>query len=167
LRDRRAWRGRGAWRAPIAILGVLAAGVLFFAWRTWHYTGVFSVFHGTQRDLLAIWQPGLTVREVVARAASSVAMVLTVNDPPRFDPFALPVLLGAAAAACAICRVPRLRDLPVAPVLFFFTAIAGALVARGSAYPGRFSVHVLPIASALFVCACAALMRRSREHASH
>jgi hypothetical protein len=37
--------------------------------------------------------------------------------------------------------------------------MASALVARGSAYPGRFSVHVMPITCALTVCAVAAFAR--------
>ena len=150
---------RPRFRSAAIILATLGVGVVLFAWRTWHYTGVFSVFYGTQRDLLAIWQPGMSLRTIVERALSSVAMVLTVNDPPRYDPHALPVLAGAAVAAGAAARLPRLRDLPLPPVLFFFAAIAGAAIARGSAYPGRFSLHVIPITCALVVCAGAAIMR--------
>jgi hypothetical protein len=150
---------RPRFRSAAIILATLAVGLVVFAWRTWYYTGVFSVFHGTQRDLLAIWQPGMSFRTVVERALSSVAMVLTVNDPPRYDPHALPVLAGAAVAAGAAVRLPRLRDLPLPPVLFFFAAIAGAVIARGSAYPGRFSIHVIPITCALVICAAASLMR--------
>ena len=138
----------------------MALGVALFAWRTWYYTGVFSVFHGTQRDLLAIWQPGMTSGQFVRRAFASVMMVLTVNDPPRFDPYALPVLTGAGAAVLGVVRVPGLRRLPLAPSLFFVTAIVGALIARGSSYPGRFSMHVIPITCALCVCALALAGRR-------
>ena len=61
--------------------------------------------------------------------------------------------------------VPRLRDLPAAAVLFFFAAIAGAFIARGWAYTGRFSVHVMPITCALTVCAAASLFKdRPRNH---
>src|SRR5262249_5546500 len=109
-------------------------------------------------DLLAIWQPGMPLRSVVERALSSVAMVLTVNDPPRYDSHALPVLAGAAVAAGAALRLPRLRDLPLPPILFFFAAIPGAVVARGSAYRGRFSIHVIPITCALVVGAGASLI---------
>jgi hypothetical protein len=91
----------------------------------------------------------------------SVMMVLTVNDPARFDVLALPVLAGALVAVLAIVRAPRLRALPLSPVLYFFAAISGALVARGSAYPGRFSMHILPIACALAACGLAVVLRRS------
>jgi hypothetical protein len=149
-----------SWRTLVIIGGTFTIGLLLFAWRTWHYTGVFSIFYGTQRDLLAIWQSGLPARAVLDRMASSVMMVLTVNDPPRWDPFALPVVLGGAVTVLALARVPRVRDIPLAPALFFWTAIAGAFVARGSAYAGRFSVHAIPITSALFVCALAAFFKR-------
>jgi len=49
-----------------------------------------------------------------------------------------------------------LRRLPAGVVLFFVAAIAGALIARGSAYAGRFSIHVIPVACAAFTCALAA-----------
>jgi hypothetical protein len=154
-----AWRPRASSIPAVTIAAVIGAGVGLFAWRTCYYTGVFSVFHGTQRDLLAIWQPGMTAAQFVQRAVASVMMVLTVNDPPRFDPYAVPVLAGAAAAILCVARVPGLRRLPLAPSLFFVTAIAGALVARGSAYPGRFSMHVIPITSAVCVCAVALTSR--------
>src|SRR5581483_8265861 len=151
-------RPLAAWREPAIVAATLGAGVSFFAWRTWHYTGVFSIFYGTQWKLLGIWQPGLDAATLVARMASSVAMVLTVNDPPRFDVFALPVLAGAAAAALAALRVWRFKAVPPRLVLFFAASIAGALVARGSSYPGRFSVHVMPVACAVAVCAAFALV---------
>ena len=140
------------WRQPLVVLATLAVGVLLFAWRTWHYTGVFSLFYGTQWRLLGIWQPGMPIATILRRMASSVAMVLTVNDPPRFDVFAVPVLAGTVGAALAAGRAWRFRSVPVPLVIFFATSIAGALVARGSAYPGRFSVHVIPVACAIAVC---------------
>jgi len=153
--------GRRWWRSPVAIVSVVALGVLLFAWRTWHYTGVFSIFYGTQRELLSIWQPSLPLLAILERMLGSVMMVLTVNDPARFDVVALPVLAGALVAVLAIVRLPWLRAVPVAPVLFFFAAISSALVARGSAYPGRFSMHILPISCALAVCGLAAVRRRA------
>ena len=69
-----------------------------------------------------------------------------------------PVLGGAAAAVLSLAGVPRLRTVPLALVLFFFSTLAGALVARGTAYSGRFSMHVIPAACALSVAAAARLM---------
>jgi hypothetical protein len=161
----RCWTRVTSWRLTAFVVGAVGFGTLLFAWRTWYYTGVFSVFYGTQRDLLRVWQPGTGFGSAVERMAGSVLMVLTVNDPPRFDPFALPVLTGAAAAVAALAGAPRLRALPLAPVLWFLTAIAGAFIARGSAYPGRFSVHVLPVASALAICAIAAIVSPHTKNA--
>jgi hypothetical protein len=133
----------------------LCLGLLLFAWRTWHYTGVFSVFYGTQRDLLALWQPGISAGTLVERMAGSVMMVLTMNDPARFDPYALPLLLGAAISVLAIVGVPRLRELPLAPVVLCLSAISGSLVTRGSAYSGRFSIHVIAVTCAIVTCTAA------------
>jgi len=157
------WLRHSARPAAVCIVAIIATALLLFASRTWLYTGVFSVFYGTQRDLLATWQPGMRWRDGVARMIGSLMMVLTVNDPARFDVSALPVLAGACAAIASVVGIPRLRALPLATVLFFFASIAGALFARGSAYPGRFSVHVIPVTCALSACAAAALTQTGRR----
>ena len=158
-----AWWRRVAWRTVFGVGGGMACGLLFFAWRTWHYTGVFSVFYGTQRYIVAIWQPDQPLRAILARLLTNLARVLTVNDPPRFDVYALPVMVGAIVAVLALVGVPRLRDLPAAAVAFFVCAIAGSFVAYGFAYPGRFSIHMLPITCALTTCACAAIAGGGRR----
>jgi hypothetical protein len=88
-------------------------------------------------------------------------MVLTINDPPRFDPFAVPVMAGAAIAVLAVVNRAVRTAVPVAAALFFLAGISAAFVARGSAYPGRFSLHVLGVTCALFICAVAALIDRA------
>src|SRR6185295_11766710 len=77
--------------------------------------------------------------------------------------YALPILTGAAAAVLSVAGTPRLRDLPAAAVLFFFASIAGAFVAAGWTYTGRFSVHVMPITCALAVCSIAQVPRWLHE----
>src|SRR5439155_22829075 len=52
------WLRHSARPAAVCIVAIIATALLLFASRTWLYTGVFSVFYGTQRDLLATWQPG-------------------------------------------------------------------------------------------------------------
>jgi len=151
------WRRRVSWRTVVIVPAIIGLGLLAFAWRTWHYTGVFSPFHGTSRYVVAIWQPGASIGETLQRLAHSVTMVLTVNDPPRFDMYALPVMIGAAVAVMSVVGTPGLRDLPAPAVLFFFAAIASAFLVAGWAYPGRFSIHVLPITCALAVCGTARL----------
>jgi len=160
-----AWRRRVAWSTVTAVWSCLAVGLLFFAWRTYHYTGVFSVFYGTQRYIVAVWQPRLALSTILENLATSVGKVLTVNDPPRFDVYALPVMLGALVGLLSLAGVPRLRDLPAAAVLFFWASIASAFVAYGWVYPGRFSIHVLPITGALATCAAARLSMRSHPAA--
>ena len=150
-----AWWRRVAWRTALIVPSVIGFGLLFFAWRTWYYTGVFSLFYGTQRYVVAIWQPGAPLGDSLGRLVHSVMLVLTVNDPPRFDPYALPILVGAAVAVLSVAGTPRLRDLPAAAVLFFFASIAGAFIAAGWTYTGRFSIHVMPITCALTTCAIA------------
>ena len=157
-----AWRPRATLKPALTIAATIGVGVTLFAWRTWYYTGVFSVFYGTQRDLLALWRPGMPAAQFLQRVAGSVMMVLTVNDPPRFDPYALPVLVGAVAATLRLVRIPGLRSLPLAPSLFFVTGIVAAFIARGSAYPGRFSMHVIPVTCAVCVCAVAHVGRGLR-----
>src|SRR5262245_51263649 len=150
----RPWR-RISWWTVAGVWGGIACGLIFFAWRTWHYTGVFSVFYGTQRYIVAIWQPD-SLHASLDRLRTNLGRVLTVNDPPRFDIYALPVMTGAVAAVASLLGLPRFRDMPAAAVLFFAASMAGAFVAFGFAYPGRFSIHLLPITSALTVCAVAA-----------
>ena len=157
------WWRRVAWRTAVIVPSVIGLGLLCFAWRTWLYTGVFSVFHGTQRYIVSLWQPGAPVGVTLRRVAHSVLLVLTVNDPPRFDPFALPILAGAVVAVLSIAGTPKLRDLPAAAVLFFFASIAGAFVAAGWTYTGRFSIHVMPITCALAACGAARLIGGRRK----
>jgi hypothetical protein len=159
------WRRRVCWRTAAIVPGCLGIGALLFAWRTWHYTGIFSVFYGTQRDHLATWGPGVSISAAAGRIAESLLMILTVNDPPRFDPHALAVLGGAAICGLAALGTPKLRQIPLQLVLFFFTSIAGAIVARGSAYPGRFSIHLIPVTCAALACGIAALTSRPARQA--
>ena len=80
------WWRRVAWRTVVIVACIIGLGLLALAWRNWHYSGVFDTFYGTQRYVVAIWQPGAPVAESLRRLIHSVMLVLTVNDPPRFDP---------------------------------------------------------------------------------
>jgi uncharacterized membrane protein len=90
----------------------------------------------------------------------SVLMVVTMSDPPRLDPRAFPIIAGVVAALLAVSGVRRFRDLPLNLVALCLAGIAGAFVARGSAYPGRFSVHLIPVTVALTVCTIAMFSRK-------
>jgi hypothetical protein len=90
---------------------------------------------------------------------SSLMMVLTFNDPPRLAWYALPLLIGAMVTLLSLLNVKGFRDVPLSLALFFAVACSSALAARGVAYAGRFSVHLLGAGCALTVCAIAALSR--------
>jgi hypothetical protein len=155
------------WRIVITIGGALAIGAVLFAWRTWYYTGVFGLFHGTQRESLAVWKAGMTWPDAVRAMGSSLQMVLTGQDPPRFAWPTAPVLGGALVAAASLLGVPVVRRAPLPVVLFFLAGCAGALVTRGWAYEGRFSLHLYGSASALCCWALAELYnRRVKEEAA-
>jgi hypothetical protein len=144
---------------------VFALGLLLFAWRNWHFNGTFSIFSGTQLNMLALWQPGTTFGALLAKFADSVASVVTIHDPPRLDWKSVPVMAGAVVAPLAIIGVARLRDVPALPALFFLAAISAAFVARGWAYEGRFSVHVIGVTCALAVIGVERVLR-PRMHRS-
>ena len=156
-----------SWRTLVAVPAVLALGLAFFAWRNWYYNGTFSVFGGTQLNIMALWQPGMPFSAVVPKWIDSVLMVVTVRDPPQFDWKSLPVLLGAAVAPLAVLGVPRLREVPALPALFFLAAISAAFVARGFAYAGRFSVHVIGATCVLAVIGLERLLRGKRLRNEH
>jgi hypothetical protein len=157
------WSRRLAWRTAVVVVGTIGLGLVCFAWRTWYYTGVFDLFYGTSRNVVAVWQPGASITVTLQRLIHSVMMVLTVNDPPRLDPYALPILAGAACAVLSLAGVPAVRDLPAAAVLFFVASIASAFVAAGWGYAGRFSIHVMPITCALTVCGASRLLHSDRR----
>jgi hypothetical protein len=157
------WRTMIAWRTLVAVPAVLALGLAFFAWRNWHYNGLFSVFGGTQLNIMVLWQPGMPFAAVVPKWVDSVLMVITVHDPPQFDWKSLPVLFGAAVAPLAVLGIPRLREVPALPALFFLAAISAAFVARGWAYQGRFSVHIIGVTCALAVIGIQRLLRGRRS----
>jgi hypothetical protein len=134
------------------VLGAIAAGLGLFALRTWYYTGVFSLFYGTQASALTVWQETDDGQSTPYRVIGSVLMMLTMNDPPRFDVRAIPIIVGVLASALAVVRTPLFRRLPLNLVGFCLAGFSGSLIARGTAYPGRFSVHLVPVAAALTMC---------------
>jgi hypothetical protein len=130
----------------------VAAGLAAFAARTWYYTGEFSLFAGTS---LGFNSTGLGTSvgsfwstEVWRRMTESVLTIVTVQDPPRFDWRSLLVVAGFTLSALGLVRVPLARRLPFGVAAMCVVAVAGGLVVRGSAYPGRFSLHLIPVAVA-------------------
>ena len=161
------WLPQVRWRPIAAIVVSLAVAAALFAWRTWYYTGVFSVFHGTQREFLAVWKAGMTWREAVPAMASSVMMVLTGQDPPRLAWYSLPLAAASLISTGAVLGIRGFQAAPLPVVALFLAGLSGALVTRGWGYEGRFSIHLYGAASAL--CAwglwatICALTRRPHE----
>jgi hypothetical protein len=143
-----------AWRPVLIVVpAVLAIGMTLFALRTWYYTGHFSIFYGTQAATLRIWKEGMPPIEVARQMIDSVLMVATTTDPPSYHNGALPIIAGFAISVAALSGVGVVGRLPLPLIAFTLAAFSGALVARGTAYSGRFSVHVIGAAVAATVCA--------------
>lgn len=158
------WWSHVSWKAVAGIASTIAFAALLFTMRTYHYTGVFSFFHGTTWGNHALWRSGQSLDQNLSAMLSSLMMVLTFNDPPRFAWYALPLLIGAAVAIAAMAGVRGLR-VPLPLALFFLVACSGAVAARGVAYSGRFSVHLLGAGCALTMCAIASVASsRSARH---
>jgi hypothetical protein len=137
------------WRVVFAVIASLAVGATLFAWRTWYYSGVFGVFHGTQREFLAVWKPHMSAGEAVPAMISSVMMVVTASDPPALAWHSAPLVLAASIAVLAVLNVPGFRRAPLPVVLLFLAGCAGALVTRGWGHEGRFSIHLFGASAAL------------------
>ena len=154
-------------RHVAAYLSCIAAGVLIVMTRTWHFLGQFSLFAGTTRMHNATGL-GLTVASLVSpqawsRAMESVAMIVTVQDPPGLNVRGALVIAGSACAALAILQMPGLRRLPLALVVFCLATLSGGLIARGVAYPGRFSLQLIPVAVAVVVSSVVLAPGRGRR----
>jgi hypothetical protein len=143
----------------------VAAGVALFALRTWHYTGTFSVFKGTQASLLSVWRPDMTLVDGVRAAIASVVMVLSTTDPPRMHLGAVPLFVGSFVALAALARIRPFDRTPFPLAVFALSSLAGAVVARGSAYTGRFSIHVIGAMTAVLACALAQAWAAARQAA--
>lgn len=152
---------------PVVVVvfwGVFGAGVLLFMTRAWLYSGTFSLFQGTSRGLndtgLRVWT--LLDSSVWISVTHSLAALVSVNDPLRFDPRSLLVTAGALLALAAIIQLPGARRLPAVVVIACIAAMCGAAFAHTHAYPGRFSLHLVPLATALALIGASMLWRQYR-----
>jgi hypothetical protein len=149
-------------REATVYLTVLAIGVAGFIARTWYYTGEVSFFAGTTRVHNATGL-GLTISSLWSPAAwrsalDSVLMIVTETDPPSFDPRALLVIAGVGWAVLWLVRAPVAVRIPAGFAIVCLSALAAGFFVRGMAYPGRFSIHLIPIAVAIAVGAFAMLL---------
>src|SRR5439155_604555 len=112
------------------VIAAIGVGLTLFAWRTYHYTGVFSVSLGTALDpergnARMIWAQATSIREWMASMYGSVMMVLTTTDPPEVHNGALPLIAAAALSVVAATGIPPLGALPFPVVLFMLSSLAG------------------------------------------
>jgi hypothetical protein len=156
-----AWCRRASAKTVAIVIATVSVGLLLFALRTWHYTGVFSLFYGTQRESLVVWQPGMSLATGFGAMFDSLMVVLTTTAPPRVHNGSIPVIAGVAVSMAAMTGVRVLRELPFNAVAFCLASLAGALIARGSAYSGRFSIHITAAAATVLVCATARVLSRA------
>jgi hypothetical protein len=142
-------------RPVIVYVATLAVGVTLFAWRTWFYSGVFSLLYGTS---LKNNDTGLRLSTVGSpivwkRIAHSLSALVWMNEPPGFDPRALLVVAGALLSVLALLQVPRFARLPASVAIVTIGAALSSFVAHTHAYPGRMSIHLVPFAVAMTVVA--------------
>ncbi len=138
--------------SSIAIYALGFAGALaLFMTRTWHFTGDFSLFYGTSlrhNDTgLRPWT--LFDGEVWSKVWHSLLAFAWMNEPPRADPRAVVMVAGCLIGVAALLQVPVARRLPAALVITAAGSIVGAFFAHAHGYPGRFSIHAVPLASAM------------------
>ena len=148
--------------APVAIYAaIVAAGMVLFAAHTWWYAGHFSVIYGTS---FGPQQTGLRLTTIASpavwrRIGEALAAQLSMREPPAVDPRAALVAIGAVLSALALLQVPYVNRVSAPLAIATLGTIAGSFVAHTHEYPGRMSVHVVPFAVAVSVCAAAQLVR--------
>jgi hypothetical protein len=159
------WRPRqwlaNVWRPPLlAIPLALVIGLGLFALRTWHYTGAFTMGLDQRFNRSAVWTPGMSLPDWLHSMLSSVMMVATTTDPPRYHNGAIPILVGLALSVFALIGVPFARRLPFVLTAWTISGFASALIVRSDAYSGRFSIHVVAATVAVLTCALAGVYDR-------
>lgn len=161
------WRRHAKRPVLLAVLGGVAIGMWLFTLRTWFYTNYLDMFYGTQAADRAVVKANDSLMVGIKNAIDSIMMVITMNDPPAFDVRSLPIIVGIVAAALGVIGLPRLRTLPLNASVLALAGLTSAVVARGSAYPGRFSLHLIPATVAIFVCAVSLVSGRRPKSWRH
>ena len=151
-------------KAAAVYLAVFAASILAFMARTHYFTGRWSLFYGTSlrhNDTgLRPWT--LFDAEPWSKIAHSLTGLLFMNEPPGPDPRSAVLLAAMVVIGLAVLQLPIARRIPVALVLVTVTGAASAFIAHSHAYPGRFTVHLIPLASALTAIAASAISTSAR-----
>jgi hypothetical protein len=148
-------------RTAAVYTAIVVVGILLYSTRTWWYSGHFSVTYGTS---FGVQQTGLRPSTIMSptvwtRVGEAFAAQLSMHEPPAFDPRAVLLVVGAILSVLALLQLPWANRLPAGLALLTFGTLAGSFVAHTHEYPGRMSVHVVPFAVAMSVCAAARLIR--------
>jgi hypothetical protein len=142
--------------SPVAVaLSVFATAVLLFMTRTWYYTGDFSLFYGTSLRHNDTGLRPWTLFDATAwqKVWHSLLSFGWMQEPPQPDLRAIVMVSGMLIGVAALLQVPIARRIPAALVFTAAGSIIGAFFAHAHGYPGRFSIHAVPLASAMTVIA--------------
>src|SRR5262249_338807 len=134
----------------------------------WWYAGHFSLTYGTSFGLQQTGLRPTTVGSLAvwSKIVAALAAQLSMQEPPAFDLRARPLVVGAVLCVLALAQVPYARTLPAPLALVTFGTIAGSFVAYTHEYPGRMSVHVVPFAVGMTVCALSQLLGEAKDSVS-
>ena len=159
LKDARTALGRLPWKPVVGYVTVFAIAVVAFMTRTWYFTGAFSLFHGTSlrhNDTgLRPWH--FLDAAVWSKVGHSLAGLVFMNEPPHADVRALVVAAGITVGLLAALQIYFSRNIPAGLLLVTAGSAAAAFLAHSHGYPGRFTVHLIPLASAITAIAAAAI----------
>ena len=151
------WRSMRSLRVTpvVTYAAAFTAAISLFMTRTWYYTGDFSLFYGTSLRHNDTGLRPSTLLDATAwqRVWHSLQSFGWMNEPPEFDLRAIVMVAGLLIGAAALLQVPIARRLPAALVLSAAGSIVGSFFAHAHGYPGRFSIHAVPLASAMAVIA--------------
>ena len=155
--------GRVHASSVVIYLMFIAIGAALFAAHTWWYAGHFSLTYGTS---FAVQRTGLGLATmgspaVWARIGEALAAQLSMHEPPAIDLRSIGVAAGAVLSVLALMQVPGVSRLPASLAMLTLGTLAGSLFAHTHEYPGRMSIHVVPFAVSLSVCAAARLIDRA------
>lgn len=147
------------WHAGAYVAGFAIAIIAFMA-RTWYFAGRFSLFYGTSlrhNDTgLRPWH--LFDSAVWSKVGHSLAGLVLMNEPPRLDVRSLIVITGTLIGVLAALQLPLARRIPGGLLLVAAGSVLAAFLAHSHGYPGRFTIHLIPLASALTAIAAAGMI---------
>jgi len=83
------------------------------------------------------------------------------NEPPHLDPRSLVVVAGVMVGLLAALQLSFSRTIPAGLLLVAIGSVLAAFLAHSHGYPGRFTVHLIPLASAITAIAASTLVPKA------